>query len=84
LTSHFQRRCLGVVQRCIALMGKFAKERVTFTPLAERQAVQFMPADSVTEHTMMQLRVYRTALKPRDQACPELGRSGHAAMPGMT
>jgi alkylation response protein AidB-like acyl-CoA dehydrogenase len=29
-----------VAQRCIALMGRYAKERVTFgAPLAERQAV---------------------------------------------
>ena len=53
-------RGLGVAQRCIALMGKYAKERVTFgAPLAERQAVQFMLADSVTEHAMTQLLVYQ-------------------------
>jgi acyl-CoA dehydrogenase len=57
-------RGLGVAQRCIALMGKYAKERVTFgAPLAERQAVQFMLADSVTEHAMTQLLVHRTALR---------------------
>jgi acyl-CoA dehydrogenase len=57
-------RGLGVAQRCIALMGKYAKERVTFgAPLADRQAVQFMLADSVTEHAMTQLLVYRTAAR---------------------
>ena len=57
-------RVLGVAQRSIALMGKYAKERVTFgAPLADRQAVQFMLADSVTEHAMTQLLVYRTALR---------------------
>jgi acyl-CoA dehydrogenase len=57
-------RGLGVAQRCIALMCKYAKERVTFgAPLAERQAVQFMLADSVTEHAMTQLLVYQTATR---------------------
>ena len=57
-------RGLGVAERCIALMGKYAKERVTFgKPLAERQAVQFMLADSVAEHAMTQLLVYRTAAR---------------------
>jgi acyl-CoA dehydrogenase len=57
-------RGLGVAERCISLMGKYAKERVTFgAPLADRQAVQFMLADSVTEHTMTQLLVYQTAAR---------------------
>src|SRR5262249_47263508 len=41
----------------------YAKQRVTFgAPLAERQAVQFMIADSFTEHHI-QLMVYQLAAR---------------------
>jgi acyl-CoA dehydrogenase len=57
-------RGLGVAKRCIDLMISYAKQRVTFgAPLAERQAVQFMIADSVTEHHMTQLMVYQLAAR---------------------
>jgi acyl-CoA dehydrogenase len=57
-------RGLGVAQRCIELMVSYAKQRVTFgAPLAERQAVQFMIADSYTEHYMAQLLVYQLAAR---------------------
>jgi acyl-CoA dehydrogenase len=57
-------RGLGVAQRCIDLMVSYAKQRVTFgAPLAERQAVQFMIADSYTEHYMAQLLVYQLAAR---------------------
>jgi acyl-CoA dehydrogenase len=57
-------RGLGVAQRCIELMVNYAKQRVTFgAPLADRQAVQFMIADSYTEHHMTQLLVYQLAAR---------------------
>ena len=57
-------RGLGVAKRCIDLMVSYAKQRVTFgAPLAERQAVQFMIADSYTEHHMVQLLVYQLAAR---------------------
>ena len=55
-------RGLGVAQRCIELSARYAKQRVTFgQPLSDRQAVQFMIADSVMEHDVGQNYVYRTA-----------------------
>ena len=55
---------LGAAQRCIELMTRYAKQRVTFgQPLAERQAVQFMIADSVMEHHAVQLLIHQTAAK---------------------
>jgi len=57
-------RGLGVAKRCLDLMTGYAKQRVTFgQPLAERQAVQFMIADSFTEHHMTQLLVYQLAAR---------------------
>lgn len=57
-------RGLGVAQRCIELMTSYAKQRVTFgAPLADRQAVQFMIADSFTEHYTTQLMVYQLAAR---------------------
>jgi len=57
-------RGLGVAKRCLDLMTSYAKQRVTFgQPLAERQAVQFMIADSYTEHHMTQLLVYQLAAR---------------------
>ena len=57
-------RGLGVAKRCIDLMVSYAKQRVTFgAPLAERQAVQFMIADSFMEHHMTQLLVYQLAAR---------------------
>src|SRR5262249_4870195 len=48
---HQACRGLGVAKRCLELAVDYAKQRVTFgAPLAERQAVQFMIADSFTEH----------------------------------
>jgi acyl-CoA dehydrogenase len=57
-------RGLGVAKRCLDLMTAYAKQRVTFgAPLADRQAVQFMIADSYTEHHMVQLMVYQLAAR---------------------
>lgn len=55
---------LGVAKRCMELATGYAKLRVTFgEPLASRQAVQFMIADSFTEHYMTQLLVYQVAAR---------------------
>jgi hypothetical protein len=57
-------RGLGVAKRCLDLAISYAKQRVTFgAPLADRQAVQFMIADSFTEHHMTQLMVYQLAAR---------------------
>ncbi len=61
---HQACRGLGVAKRCLELAIDYAKQRVTFgAPLAERQAVQFMIADSFTEHHMTQLMVYHLAAR---------------------
>jgi len=57
-------RGLGVAKRCLDLAARYAKQRVTFgAPLADRQAVQFMLADSYMEHHMTQLMVYQLAAR---------------------
>lgn len=57
-------RGLGVARRCIEMAARYAKQRVTFgAPLSERQAVQFMLADSFMEHAVGQTYVYQTAWK---------------------
>jgi len=57
-------RGLGVAKRCLDLATSYARQRVTFgAPLADRQAVQFMLADSYTEHHMTQLMVYQLAAR---------------------
>ena len=55
---------LGVTQRCLEMIGKYAQERVTFgEPLAKRQAVQFAVADLYTKYQVGQLLTHRTAWK---------------------
>jgi len=57
-------RALGVAERCLQLAASYAKQRVTFgKPLADRQAVQFMLADSHIELRAAQLMVYEAASK---------------------
>ncbi len=57
-------RGLGVAKRCLDLAAQYSKQRVTFgAPLADRQAVQFMLADSYIEHHMTQLLVYQLAAR---------------------
>src|SRR5262249_36212367 len=57
-------RGLGVATRCLELATAYAKQRVTFgAPLADRQAVQFMIANSFTEHHMTQLLVHQLAAR---------------------
>ena len=55
---------LGVAQRCLEMIGKYAQQRVTFgEPLARRQAVQFAVADLYTKYQTGQLLTHRTAWK---------------------
>lgn len=55
-------RPLGMAQRALDMMIDYAHNRVTFgQPLAERQAVQFMVADSEMELHAARLMVYECA-----------------------
>jgi acyl-CoA dehydrogenase len=55
-------RCLGIAERALDMMMDYAQIRTTFgKPLAERQAVQFMIADSTMELHMARLLVYECA-----------------------
>lgn len=57
-------RGLGVAKRCFDLATSYAKQRVTFgAPLSERQAIQFMIADSFIEYRMTQLLTYELAAR---------------------
>jgi len=57
-------RALGVAERCIEMATSYAKQRSTFgSPLAERQAVQWMLADMFIELQAARLLVYRTAAR---------------------
>jgi len=57
-------RPVGIAERALEMMMDYSRHRVTFgRPLAERQAVQFMIADSFTEHRMTQLLVYQLAAR---------------------
>ncbi|MBX9842137.1 MAG: acyl-CoA dehydrogenase family protein [Xanthobacteraceae bacterium] len=57
-------RSIGVIERCVELGTGYAKQRVTFgQPLAERQAVQWMLADSFMEMHQLRLMVYDAAWK---------------------
>jgi acyl-CoA dehydrogenase len=57
-------RSMGVIERCLELGAGYAKQRVTFgKPLAERQAVQWMLADSFMELHQLRLMVYDAAWK---------------------
>src|SRR5579885_438484 len=55
-------RCCGAAQRLIDEATAFARSRIAFgKPIAERQAVQVMLADSLTELWAARLMTYRTA-----------------------
>jgi acyl-CoA dehydrogenase len=57
-------RSMGVIERCLELGTQYAKQRVTFgKPLAERQAVQWMLAESFMELHQLRLMVYDAAWK---------------------
>ncbi|HET9103953.1 MAG TPA: acyl-CoA dehydrogenase family protein [Solirubrobacteraceae bacterium] len=53
---------LGIAQRCLDLAVAWAQERTTWgQPIASRQAIQFMLADSAVELDCARLLVYQTA-----------------------
>lgn len=55
-------RCCGAAERLIDEATAFAKERIVFgEPLVERQAIQFMLADSLTELWAARLMTFATA-----------------------
>jgi acyl-CoA dehydrogenase len=55
---------LGIAQRCIDIAVEWAQQRVTWgKPIAARQAIQFMLADSRVELEAARLLVYRAAWK---------------------
>jgi len=55
-------RCCGAAARLIEEATDFAKQRnIQGEPLSERQAIQFMLADSVTELWASRLMLYETA-----------------------
>jgi acyl-CoA dehydrogenase len=57
-------RAIGVIERCLELGCRYAQQRITFgAPLAERQAVQFMLADSFIDLHQLKLMTYDAALK---------------------
>ena len=63
-------RCVGIAQRALEMMMDYARHRVTFgQPLSERQAIQFMIADSAIELHAARLMVYQCACKA-DQGQP--------------
>jgi len=55
---------VGIARRCLEMAVKYAKERVTFgQPIASRQAIQWMLADSEVELMAARLLVYQAAWK---------------------
>lgn len=57
-------RCIGQAERLVDMMCQYASERVTFgEPLAQRQAIQFMIADSVMELQAARLLVRDAATR---------------------
>lgn len=53
--------CIGAADRLLEMSVAFAKERITFgKPLAERQAIQWMLADSKVELSMARAYTYET------------------------
>jgi acyl-CoA dehydrogenase len=55
-------RAIGVIERCLELAVAYALKRTTFgAPLAERQSIQWMLADSYLELKQLRLMTYHTA-----------------------
>ncbi|MDR0275764.1 MAG: acyl-CoA/acyl-ACP dehydrogenase [Burkholderiaceae bacterium] len=69
-------RCLGLAERCLQMMIEQAKTRKTFGQfLADRQAIQWMIADSWQELELVRLKVYQLAWKI-DQGAKDFRRDG--------
>jgi acyl-CoA dehydrogenase len=55
-------RAIGVIERCLEMAASYAKQRVTFgRPLSDRQAIQWMIADSYIDLQHLRLSVYNAA-----------------------
>ncbi len=55
-------RALGVIERCLEMSVKYAKQRVTFgEPLANRQAIQWMLVDSYQDVLQLRLLIHQAA-----------------------
>jgi acyl-CoA dehydrogenase len=55
-------RCVGIAQRAMEMAMDYSRQRVTFgQPLSERQAIQFMIADSAIDIHAARLMVHSTA-----------------------
>ena len=60
-------RALGVVERCLELATRYAKQRVTFgAPLSDRQSIQWMLVDPFVQLHLARLGLYDAA-KRADQ-----------------
>lgn len=61
---HIAARCLGIASRCLEMSLSWAKQRVSFgRPIAERQAIQWMLADTAMELEASRWMTYHTAWK---------------------
>jgi len=57
-------RALGVIERCLEMSVKYAKQRITFgQPLASRQAIQWMLVDSYQDVVQLRLLIHQAAWK---------------------
>jgi acyl-CoA dehydrogenase len=57
-------RALGVIERCLEMSASYAKQRVTFgQPLASRQAIQWMLAESYQDVLQLRLLIHQAAWK---------------------
>lgn len=57
-------RCVGIAERALEIAVCYAADRVTYgEPLADRQAIQFMIADSALDIKLARLLVYETAAR---------------------
>jgi alkylation response protein AidB-like acyl-CoA dehydrogenase len=73
-------RCCGAAERLVEEATAFAKERVAFgSPIAERQAIQFMLADSVAELWAARLMTYETA-RAMDAGADEKSQHGQCSL----
>jgi acyl-CoA dehydrogenase len=73
-------RCCGAAERLIEEASDFATSRETFgTKIAERQGIQFMLADSITELFASRLMTYETA-RAIDAGCGEKTAHGLCSM----
>ena len=60
----FGPNCVGIAERALGMAVSYSKQRVTFgRPIADRQAIQWMLADSATEIHATRMMTYHAAVK---------------------